>query len=114
MGKIYSVPSDVTVPEFNWEDIDGYKKAVETFEIELREWCKKRNNKDYVGEIISFPVADNYASYMVASLSPIELIHIPTWDGYHFEYAARLTKKDIIEKINQQNAMKKLFGGKQK
>jgi hypothetical protein len=57
-------------------------------------------------------VADGYAQYMVASLSPVELIHLPLWDAWQFDYAGRLTKKDIIEKINQRKAMEKLFSKK--
>jgi hypothetical protein len=33
-------------------------------------------------------------------------------DGWDFQYANRLTAKDIREKIEQQKNLKKLFGGK--
>jgi hypothetical protein len=59
--------------------------------------------------VIQFPVADGYAQYMVASLSPVELIHLPLWDAWEYQYVERLTKKDIVEKINQRKAMDKLF-----
>jgi hypothetical protein len=112
MGKVYSPPAEIKVPEFNWEDIDAYERANEKFIEDLRAYCKKRNNSEHVGEVIKFPVADSYAQYMVASLSPVELIHLPLWDAWEFDYAERLTKQDIVEKINQRKAMDKLFSKK--
>jgi hypothetical protein len=37
------------------------------------------------------------------------LIHLPLWDAWEYQYVERLTKKDIVEKINQRKAMDKLF-----
>lgn len=112
MGKIYSPPASLRIPEFNWKDVAAYEAANKKFIEDLKAFCKSRNNADHVGEVIQFPVADGYAQYMVASLSPVELIHLPLWDGYEFEYANRLTKKDIIERINQRKALEKLFGAR--
>jgi hypothetical protein len=109
MGKIYSPPAEIKVPEFNWEDIPAYEEANKKFIDDLKEFCKSRNNAEHVGEVIQFPVADGYAQYMVAALSPVELIHLPLWDAWQFDYASRLTKSDIVEKINQRKAMEKLF-----
>jgi hypothetical protein len=105
MGKIYSPPAEIPVPVLDWEDIDAYEKANEKFIEDLRAFCKKRNNAEHVGEVIQFPVADGYAQYMVAALSPVELIHLPLWDAWEFDYVSRLTKKDIVEKIEQRKAM---------
>lgn len=112
MGKIYSPPASIKVPEFNWEDIPAYENACKKFIDDLKEFCKSRNNAEHVGEVIQFPVADGYAQYMVASLSPVELIHLPLMDAWEFQYVERLTKKDIIEKINQRKALDDLFSAK--
>lgn len=112
MGKIYSPPASLRVPELNWEDIPAYEAANKKFIEDLKAFCKSRNNAEHVGEVIQFPVADGYAQYMVASLSPVELIHLPLWDAWEFQYASRLTKKDIIEKIEQRKALEKLFSTK--
>ena len=109
MGKVYSPPAQIPVPEFNWEDIAAYEKANEKFIEDLRAFCKNRNNAEHVGEVIQFPVADGYAQYMVAALSPVELIHLPLWDAWQFDYVSRLTKKDIVEKIEQRKAMDKFI-----
>lgn len=114
MGKIYSPPAEIKVPVFNWATIDipAYENACNKFIEDLKAFCINRNNAEYVGEVIQFPVADGYAQYMVAALSPIELIHLPLMDAWEFQYANRLTKKDIIEKIEQRKALDDLFSAK--
>jgi hypothetical protein len=111
MGKIYSPPASIPVPKLNWEDIDAYEVANENFIKELRSFCRDRNKGTHVGEVIKFPVADGYAEYMVASLSPVELIHLPLWDAWEFQYVDRLTAQDIKEKISNEKKLAKLFGG---
>jgi hypothetical protein len=49
---------------------------------------------------------------MVGCMKPLELIHLEYYDGYSFKYANRLTAKDVEDKINQQNALNKLFAAK--
>jgi hypothetical protein len=44
------------------------------------------------------------------SIKPLQLIHLEYWDGYQFEYAHRLTAKDVNEKVASQKAIAKLFG----
>ena len=119
MAKIYDAPESIKVPEFNWQDINQYNKDCEKFKADLKQWCIERAEKanvfdENIGEIIRFPVADGYAEYMVACLKPVQLIHIPLWDAWHFNYAKNLTKKDIIEDIRKQKAIRKLFGEKEK
>jgi hypothetical protein len=112
MGKIYSAPDGIEIPKLDFKNVKAYEEDCKRFEQELRDFCIKRNPSEHVGEIISFPVADGKAQYMVAALSPIELIHLPLWDGYEFEFAHRLTKKDIIERIKNQKSIEKFFGDK--
>ena len=112
MAKIYASPLEVKVPEFNWEDIEQYNKDCETYKENLKAFLLKRKNGKNVGEIIQFPVADGYAQYMVASLKPVELVHIPLWDAWDFQYVHLITAKEIQEQIAGQKALKKLFGSK--
>jgi hypothetical protein len=112
MAKIYASPLEVKVPEFNWEDIEQYKKDCETYMENLKAFLRKRNSGKNVGEIIQFPVADGYAQYMVASMKPVELVHIPLWDAWDFQYVHLMKAKEIQEQIDGQIALKKLFGGK--
>ena len=110
MSKVYLPPASIPVPQFDWEDFEGYQKLENKFIDDLKQFCKQRNSGEYIGEVIKFPVADSYALYMVASLSPIELIHLPLMDAWEFQYIDRLTVQDIKEKINNEKKLAKFFG----
>jgi len=117
MATIYTVPKEIPFPEFNWKEVSKYKKDIEDHEARLKDWAIKRcedggKSTENVGEVIQFPVADGYAQYMVASIKPLQLIHLEYWDAYQFEYANRLTAKDVKDKVNQKKALNKLFGGR--
>jgi len=111
MGKVYNAPDEIKTPKLDFRNIAQYRKDCEQYKADLKEYLLKRNKAEYVGETIRFPVADGYAEYMVASLKPVELVHIPLWDAWDYGYAHRLTAKDIKEKINNQKKIDKLFGG---
>jgi hypothetical protein len=117
MATIYNVPKGLEHPIFNWKEVQKYRNDIKDHENRLREWVVKRcidggKPTKHVGEVIKFPVADGYAEYMVACMKPLQLIHLEYYDGYSFEYANRLKAKDVEDKINQQNALKKLFTAK--
>lgn len=113
MGKVYVLPEGFKAPEFNWENTPQYEKDCADLTARLKDWCVKRNSEqECVGEVIHFPVADGRAEYMVAAIKPVELIHLPFWDGWNYEYAHRLTGSDVKLKVKQQNALNDLFSKK--
>ena len=115
MAKIYNVPDAIEVPKFNWENIPQYEKDCDKFKEDLKKYLNSINyNEEVTGEIIQFPVGDGYAQYMVASLKPAMLIHLPIGDEWSFQYANLLTAKEIKEKINQRKALEKLFADNKK
>jgi hypothetical protein len=114
MAKIYSAPKEPKLPDLNFGNIKGYHEACDKYLSDLKELLRKRNPTEHVGETIKFPVADGYAMYMVASIKPLELVHIQLWDAWHFDYANRLTAKDVKEKIAQEQSLWKLFESKSK
>ena len=109
MAKIYASPLEVKIPEFNWENVEQYRKDCDTYKENLKTFLRKRNSGKTVGEVLQFQVADGYAEYMVASLKPVELVHLPLWDEYQFEYADLMTAEKVQEQITRQNALKELF-----
>ncbi len=113
MAKIFSCPSAIPVPKLNFATLKQYDTDCEKFKEDLKKFLNEngRNGKN-VGEIVRFPVADGYAEYMVASMRPLELIHLPLWDAWDFQYANRLTAKDIQKKIDGDKAMAKLFSAR--
>lgn len=109
MGKIYLPPTEIPAPEFDWTDIEGYQAKEKKFVDDLRNFVNPNNDIEHVGEVIGFPVADGTAQYMVASLKPVTLIYLPLVDKYEFQYADKLSAKDIIDKIKQKKALDELF-----
>jgi hypothetical protein len=110
MAKIFSPPSEIIIPTLDWKDIPKYKAECEKYIQDLKDYFKRyAPDVEEIGEIVKFPVADGYALYMVATLKPLELVHIPTWDAYEFQYANRLTKKDILLQIKRDRDLQKLF-----
>jgi hypothetical protein len=49
---------------------------------------------------------------MVISMKPLMLIHLELGDAWCYQYANRLTAKDVQAKIDQQKAIDKLFSDK--
>ena len=114
MAKIYSAPKEIKLPEIDFSNFNRkeYDKETERYENELKAFLLENSNTKNVGEIISFPVADGSARYMVASMKPLQLIHLAIDDAWEFEYAHKLNAKDVQQKIDQRNAIEKMFGRK--
>ena len=108
-AKIYSAPKSIKLPTFSFEKLDDYHKDCDRYRAELKKALLSRKKGKNIGEIISFPIADGAAEYMIASLRPLELVHIPLGDAWDFQYAHLLTAKDVNKKIEQGKAMAKLF-----
>ena len=106
MARIYSPPKEIPTPAFN---PDTWQKDDEAFEQKLRAYCLAYGSGECKGEVISFPVADGYARYMVFSLRPVALIHMPLGDSWQFQYANRLTAADIKEQVRKSKFLKELF-----
>ena len=111
MAKIFSAPSSIPLPQWSIKKTRQENMAEEkAYLSQLKDMLVKRKpTQKLVGEIIKFGVADGYAEYMVASMSPLELVHIPLGDAYEFPYVQRLTKKDVEDKIKGQKALEELF-----
>ena len=61
------------------------------------------------GEVVSFPVADNYARYVVVSSKPLRLIHLKFGDGYSFPFITRLRLSDIAQMVRREKVWNALF-----
>lgn len=115
MAQIYSPPPECLDPP-SW-DINlthGENCIAEEEWIEnLRAWVIAEFGKknDYIGEIVQEGVGDGYAQYMVASLRPLKLIHLPVGDAWNFRWAHKWNATDVKQMVDGQIAMRKLFGG---
>jgi hypothetical protein len=111
MAEVYSVLDSVELPKFpqpyNHEE---YKKNEDKYIVDLKKELKSMGYKGKnFGEIIKFQVADGYAQYMVISMRPLQLMHLPLGDAWDFQYAHLLTAKEVNEKIEGQKAWEKAF-----
>lgn len=95
MGKIYNAPDSIVKPKW-----DCTREEEEKYLNDISEFCKKRNPSKNVGEVLRIPYADGHAIYVIASMSPVQLVHIATGDAWDYPMAHRLTKKDIEQRLS--------------
>jgi len=114
-AKIYNPPNCIEVPELEFdpnhfkENLKKYNDACEQYIKDLKDFVLSIKKGKNIGEIISFPVADGKAEYMVSSMRPLELMHIPLGDAWEFPYVHLLTAKEVNKIIEQQNKLKEFF-----
>lgn len=111
MATIYNVPKEVKLPKVEFANYNHAKEIQkeEKFLKELRALIKPHSKSKYNGKIARFSVADGYALYMVASIRPLELIHLPLGDAWEFQYIKSLKGKDITSNIDSQERLAKIF-----
>lgn len=90
---------------------ESFQDYFARLEAEMRTFPQAKD-KPVVGMMIQFPVADNYARYVVKSLEPLELEHLPIFDGYsvHPALIRGLNVEDLQADIDLHNKYRKLFG----
>ena len=61
---------------------------------------------EYVGAILSFPIADGKALYLVDKVKPLTLMPIPYMDGYQIPAAhiRGLTLDDVRQQVQREKA----------
>lgn len=111
MAKIFSIPDEVKAPTFNFKDIKGSQEDEKRFMTEIEAFTKNYNpdGGEHIGKTIKFPVADSCAVYMVASMKPLQLIHLPVGDAWTYPMDTRLRTKDVELKLKQQASLDKMF-----
>lgn len=112
MAKIFAIPEqfEASKPFWSLEKDRRENLRIEAEWLEkLSQWCKTHGSGEYAGEIVRDQVADGYAQYMVFSLRPLRLIHIPLLDGYQSRWAHRWTVADVKQMVEQRRAMDALF-----
>jgi len=110
MAKIYDTPKEV-VEDVSYEDSKSYEECEAKFEKDLKDHLDSLGygGGKYYGKIAKFQAGDGYAKYMVASISPLKLIHMAYGDKWEFPYVHKMNAKDIRENIDSTEAMDKMF-----
>lgn len=115
MAKIYDVLEEFeeTLPRLNskgsWYD---YNKQQEEWLESLSQWCKVHGSGKYAGEVVRDGVADGYAQYMVFSLRPLQLIHLPLGDAWESRWAHCWTAADIKQMVERERRIVSIFSRK--
>lgn len=101
MAKVFGPPASMVIPQFDHLAApNDYELKCQQFEADLREYIAANYKPSKRrGQIVQFQVADGYAQYMVASMRPLVLIHLPLGDGYSFPYVNRLKAEDIEREL---------------
>lgn len=112
-AQVFSAPEEVKQPNYDFQNVKAWKEQEETYIKEVKNFlAKKGYTGKNAGEIIQFPVADGYAQYMVASMRPLMLVHLPLGDAWDWQFAHLLTAKEVQQKIDQRKAINEMFSKK--
>lgn len=110
--KVYGIPDEVPFPEPDYANYNTEREQKREAEhrAALVEWLKKTGyTGPHTGEIVTFPVADGYAQYMLADGPKSFLLHLPYGDAWQYRDVGFLPKKEILKRIEQRKGMASLF-----
>lgn len=114
--KIYRCPEEV---EFGKTDFANYDLAKELARerqhaTRLKDWLTANGwNGPATGGIVSFPVGDGRAQYMLGDGKKPCLIHLPYGDSYQYRDAEFLPKAEILKRIKQEQDSRDTFANSQ-
>jgi hypothetical protein len=89
-----------------WEDYDA-----RTGPLLDKLFAESEKAEGIVGSIITYPVCDGKAAYLVTKESPLTLSHIPFGDAYMIPAAhvRGLTKRDVEAEVARNKALTRIF-----
>jgi hypothetical protein len=119
MAKIFRAPKGMEPPKIDYAKegtFDKWMKVEQEYLGRLGQAIKKAygHRCKEAGKVITFPVADGNAIYIVCDLKPVQLVWVELGDAYQFQYAHRLLASDIREAVRRMEGLAKLFGGAKK
>jgi hypothetical protein len=111
---VYAPPKELGQPPEIAQpfDFNTYQRACDKFVQSVKDWAKLYGSSECRGEEIDFPVADGHARYIILSLRPVKLIHLPVGDGWQFNYAHLLRAADVRKEVQRNKSMAKMFSPK--
>lgn len=117
MATVYNPPAEIKVPCISKFIKDGfdrkaYFEAQEAYIEEIRVYLRALgwSVKPNFGEVITYPIADGCAQYMVIDSKAAKLMHLPLGDAYESEVAHLSKSKDILSAIQRRKSLEELFG----
>jgi hypothetical protein len=106
MAKIYAPPKELPVPQFDYKDFkwDEWQKTENEYIEKVKAYCVAYGNGAERGALISFGVADGKALYVVFSMSPVVLIHLPLGDAWQYRGIEHFSAQGIREEVRRAKA----------
>lgn len=111
--KVYAAPEGITLEtDYSNYNPENERKKEDQYKADIKSLLVSEGyTGPLTGEIATFPVADGYAMYMYADAGRKScLIHLAIGDAWNYQFIERLTKADIVQSINRNKNLKKLFG----
>jgi hypothetical protein len=109
-AKVFSTPTGIDAPDFGDAFVNGGYSINKESELrsefldKLRGWLKaNKYTGPLAGKVVRWPIADGYAEYMVVSLRPLTLIHLPLGDAWRMPapFERGLTAADIRDQVER-------------
>lgn len=119
MAKVFAPPAGIKAPNFAdmFDENGRYSREKDdaltaAYLDELR--AEAIVTHDIVGEVIRFQIADGYAQYMVWSVKPLELIHLPLGDAWSIPeaHARGLRLSDVRDMVEREKRIAALFASR--
>lgn len=117
--KVYAIPTAIPAPKPDYMNYDREKEAAAEAKhlVDLKAHLIEMGyTGKHTGEIVRYGVADGRAQYMLADgkgrYGASCLFHLPYGDAYQYNGIQHFPKKAIVEQINREKSLAKLFGGR--
>lgn len=111
--KVYGLPEDVPAPEVDYANFDlkRMQRDEEAHIARLKAWLLEQGyDGPNTGRILSSPIADGHASYMMAENgSGSFLVHLPYGDAYQDRNVQFLPKEEVVARLDAQDRMRAIF-----
>jgi hypothetical protein len=104
MATVFSPPKGFDPPEWDpKKSFQEHQKAEDDYVQKLADALKAQRPGNLVGRVVSFPIADGCAQYMVASEKPLQLVHLPLGDAWQIPaaHARGLRLSDIRQMLGK-------------
>lgn len=104
MITVFSGVEGIDLPSFSE---GNYHAKADKYVQDIQDYARKNGKGADRGKIVAYQVADGYATYVI--LKPTTLIHINTWDGWHYDHITRFSAKEISADARKWENLKSMF-----